>query len=63
MFIEDYQILKDIFELNEGYFQGVDKSLTVLEYFQKNVEGLLNKLTFSRKIRSDLTEGKMYYFF
>jgi hypothetical protein len=35
----------------------------MLDYFQKNIVGLLNKLTIGRIIQSELREGKMHYFY
>jgi hypothetical protein len=42
----------------EGNFQNPDQ----LKYFQKNTQGLLNRLTFSFKINTEEYNGTNYYF-
>jgi hypothetical protein len=55
VFMEDYPILKDIFELPAGYFQGVDKSLAALDYFQRHID---NEDRYKERYVANLAEAE-----
>jgi tetratricopeptide (TPR) repeat protein len=72
--IDDYEhMIIDFLKANKGQaytLQSLLKNLEdqitnseIMEHFQKDIEGLLNRLVFSRFIQSTQREGKTFYFF